>query len=115
MSLIKCPDCNKQIGATDSFCNHCGNTIKPEDTPTGKRLRYRNKTAIRKDKIGFGFLLEVLGIVIGILTLSPLIGAIIFFSGFAVARLKRFVCVNCGNELSRESKICPTCRAQYEK
>ena len=37
MTLIKCPECNKQISDAAFFCPGCGFPIKKQTTPTGKR------------------------------------------------------------------------------
>lgn len=136
---VKCPGCGEELEADDSLagqevkCSTCDHGFKlappappprpakppPPQPASPAPQRYRSKKAIRKDKIGVGVLLEILGIAIGIFTLpsviGPIIGLAMFGCGFAIARQKRFVCVSCGNELAPESKECPTCKAQYEK
>ncbi len=95
------------------------NTATQTPPTTQQQLRYGQKKAIRKDKIGVGCLLEAIGLGICLFTLltiiGPIIGLAVFGCGFAIARQKRFVCVNCGNELSPESKFCPACSAIYEQ
>ena len=44
MSLIKCPDCGKDVSTRDASCPHCGSLLTTEEIevgtdPTGKRYR----------------------------------------------------------------------------
>ncbi len=84
-----------------------------------QELFYPTKKEIAKDKIGFGCLLELLGIALIIFTfftvIGPIAGFIILLYGFSIARQKRYVCRNCGNELNKESKLCPACGAKYKR
>ena len=62
-------------------------------------------------------MLEAIGIFVFFITfftiVGPLVGLALFACGYAIARQKRYVCRNCGNELAPESKICPACSAVY--
>ncbi len=83
------------------------------------RARFTHKRAIRKDRAGVGALLEMIGLVVVIFTfttiIGPLIGVLLIACGFSIARQKRYVCVRCGNDMSKESKVCPACDARYDK
>lgn len=82
-----------------------------------QEIVYTSKKAVSKDKIGIGCLLEAIGIFVFFITfftiVGPLVGLALFACGYAIARQKRYVCRNCGNELAPESKICPSCSAVY--
>ena len=82
-----------------------------------QEIVYTSKKAVSKDKIGIGCLLEAIGIFVFFITfftiVGPLVGLALFACGYAIARQKRYVCRNCGNELAPESKICPACSAVY--
>jgi hypothetical protein len=60
--------------------------------------------------LGFG-----IGIFFSVTVIGPVIGLALFCTGFAVARQKRFICLDCGNELARELRLCPACNATYYK
>ncbi len=85
---------------------------------TSSAPSYEKKKAIRRDNIGLGVSLEILGIVIGVFYLAtiigPIVGLILFGFGYSIVRQRRYVCMNCGNELQSESRLCPICRATYD-
>lgn len=86
---------------------------------TSSAPSYNKKKSIRRDSIGLGVSLEILGIAIGVFYLStiiaPIVGLILFGFGYSIVRQRRYVCMNCGNELLPESRLCPVCRAKYDE
>lgn len=80
---------------------------------------YEKKQGIKTDKIGVGIILQLIGIAIAIFTfatiIGPIIGVALLFAGGAVARQKRYLCQGCGNEMAKEARVCPVCKATYDE
>jgi lipopolysaccharide biosynthesis regulator YciM len=80
---------------------------------------YVTKNKIKKDKIGVGVILQLLGIAIAIFTFAtivgPIIGLAMLIGGGVMAREKRYLCQGCGNEMAKEARVCPVCKATYDE
>jgi predicted RNA-binding Zn-ribbon protein involved in translation (DUF1610 family) len=91
-------------------CPQCGQPLKmPRPFKTKKR--------VVRDRIGYGALFELVGLLIlplCLFSVAALIPAAMFFLvGWHVARRKRTLCADCGNDISEESTLCPVCGARY--
>ena len=80
---------------------------------------YQKKKTKRKDRLGLGVLLEIIGILGAIATLptiiGPFIGLLIFAAGFGISRQRRYFCRDCGNEMNKEAITCAACGTKYLK
>ena len=114
-----CPRCGQHLSATpdqismSAPCPNCNgvvtvpiqSTLPPRPLPLPKPQNPR-KTAV------WGLGLQVIGM---LLCWTVVGGAIVGISLFIVGRrvaIRTFIC-HCGNEMTKDTKICPTCGAHF--
>ena len=91
MALISCFECNKQISNKAATCPNCGAPVSTNQ-PISNQPISNQPTADKRAGAweGIGFLLIVVGIIIGIATESGGSGGAMAAAGFVVFLIGRF-------------------------
>src|SRR5437868_15345284 len=113
-----CPTCGQHLSATrdqismTAPCPSCNgvvtvpiqNTLPPRPLPLPEPQNPR-KTAT------WGVGLQVIGLLLCWTVVGAIVGIPLFIVGRRMAT-RTFIC-HCGNEMTRDTKICPTCGAHF--
>jgi predicted amidophosphoribosyltransferase len=115
---VVCPTCNKLAdvaGSGEFICPHCATrfsfaapTPPPIPAPIVHTFAIGRRNRLRETSPG-GIAIEVFGLLLCLTIVGAIIGIPLMIAGANMATSYR--CSECGNRIERQSRICPTCRA----
>jgi hypothetical protein len=124
-----CPGCDQHLSATRAeismtgLCPSCNevirvpiqSTLPPRPLVSPQNLRKNTTWGVALQVIGLLLCWTVVGAIVGIPLFWTVGGAIVGIPLFIVGRriaTRTFIC-HCGNEMTKDAKICPTCGAHF--
>ena len=109
MPLIDCPECSNQVSDLAESCPRCGYALDIDAPDLEAKIKYKAKTG------SGGCLIALIGIACFFyyFPIGIIVGIVLILIGNDWASY--FACGNCGNEVKKDSKLCPSCHATLKK
>jgi len=109
-----CPRCGRHLSATRdqiSMTAPCPSCNEAVTVPIQSTLPPRSLLPQPRKTATYGVGLQVIGLVLCWTVVGAIVGIPLFIVGRRMAT-RTFIC-HCGNEMTRDTKICPTCGAHF--